>query len=331
MKQSALFLHGALAAAQRGGGALHHGRASRPYVAPVHRRRFAGRNVKLAPVAPPGRAARALLQPRNVAPKILVARLLPGVLPVEALLPGVVIALHHPGVASVECQHMVHAAVEKGAVMADQQKAVLAPEIARHQLAPVRVQMVGRLVDQGIGILPRKQRAEQRLGLFAPAERAKGTFQRLLPNAQQLPFPQDLPLLRAGRRQPEHLQGRQGGVRHLIGKIYRLQREANRALKRHAPCHQAKQRGLASPVAADQPQPPAGVQIQVQMFKNGLAARIGKGKISDGQLHFRLLLSKRGRAKKRSKKEPSGCARLPWQSRPRLRGNPLAPSPSINA
>ena len=122
-KQAALFLHGALAAAQRAGGPFHQRRATRAHIAPVHRGRFAGRNVEFALLAafpPLDGTAGAFLQARNVTPKVLVARLLPGVLPVEAVLPGVVISLHHPSVASVERQHMVHAAVEEGTVMADQ-------------------------------------------------------------------------------------------------------------------------------------------------------------------------------------------------------------------
>ena len=187
--------------------------------------------------------------------------------------------------------------------------------------------MVGRLVDQGIGVLPRKERAEQRLGLLAPAERTKGAVQRLLPDAQQLPFPQDAPFLRAGRRLTQHVQRRQRSIGHLIGKIRGLQRQVNRAFKGHAPHHQTQQRGFAAPVAADHPQPPAGIQIQVQMFKHGLSARVGKGEISDRQLHARFSFPTGKGQKSAAKKEPSGRARLPWQSRPRARAESVCSFP----
>ena len=71
------------------------------------------------------------------------------------------------------------------------------------------IQVIGRLINQRIGVLPRKQRAEQRLGLLALAECPKGTVQRFFRYAQQFPFPQDAPFLCSRGRPPQHLQSRQ--------------------------------------------------------------------------------------------------------------------------
>ena len=93
------------------------------------------------------------------------------VLLIQPGLPCVVIPLHHPHVSAIEAEHMVNAAVQKRAVVADEDETVLAPEIIRHQCTSLHIQVIRRLVNQRIGVLSGKQRRQQRLGLFTLGER----------------------------------------------------------------------------------------------------------------------------------------------------------------
>ena len=103
------------------------------------------------------RASGGFLQVLDVLAENFVAALLVFVLLVEAGLPSVVVALHYPDIAAVQAEHVVDAAVQKGAVMADQQVPVLAAEVICHQRAAMGIEVIGGLVNEGIDILPGEQ------------------------------------------------------------------------------------------------------------------------------------------------------------------------------
>lgn len=126
----------------------------------------------------------ALVQPADFFFQALVPFELIGVLPVELLFPRVVIALNDLKTGFVDAEDVIYTVVQKGAVVADQQKAVLPAQILRHRPAAQQIQMIGGLVDQGISILPGEQGAEQRLGLLAPAQGGEGPVQRVLRHLQ---------------------------------------------------------------------------------------------------------------------------------------------------
>ena len=181
---------------------------------------------------------------------------------------------------------MVNAPVQEGAVVAHQQKAVLAAQVIRHQFAAMHVQVVGGLVNQRVHILPGKQRRQQGLGLFAPAEGVKGTVQRVLGHLKQVQFTNQPPVRGVRRGLLHHKQRQLARVRHLKGKVHGRQGQVDAALIGVLPLQQAQQRGFAPAVSGHQPQAPGGVHRKGYMLKHGrIAALIGKGKIAYIQLH----------------------------------------------
>ena len=87
----------------------------------------------------------------------LAQRLIPGgfgfVFAVQARFKRVVISLHDVGVRLVQADHMVNRAVEEGAVMADEQKAVFAAQVVREHCTTGCVKGIGGFVDERIGVL----------------------------------------------------------------------------------------------------------------------------------------------------------------------------------
>ena len=84
-------------------------------------------------------------------------RLVPGgfgfVFAVQSRFKRVVISLHDVGVRLVQADHMVNRAVEEGAVMADEQKAVFAAQVVREHGTTGCVEGIGGFVDERIGVL----------------------------------------------------------------------------------------------------------------------------------------------------------------------------------
>ena len=219
-----------MAALHRRLGPLHHGGAARASIAPIHRRLDAFRHVKFVLLRLLGELRSlpgALIQPADLFFQPLVPLELVGVLPVKLLLPGVIIALNDLKAGFVDAEDVIHAVVQKGAVMAHQQKAVLSAQVFRHGLTAQQIQMIGRLVDQGISVLPGEQSAEQCLGLLTPAQGGEGTVQRVLRHFQQPHFLHQLPLRFPSRGLLHHVQGHVLRIGHGIGKIDRLKGQAD--------------------------------------------------------------------------------------------------------
>ncbi|HCJ89557.1 MAG TPA: hypothetical protein DHV94_09135 [Clostridiales bacterium] len=84
-------------------------------------------------------------------------RVVPGgfgfVFAVQACFKRVVISLHDVGVRLVQADHMVNRAVEEGAVMADEQKAVFAAQVVCEHCTTGCVEGIGGFVDEQIGVL----------------------------------------------------------------------------------------------------------------------------------------------------------------------------------
>ena len=139
----------------------------------------------------------------------LILRQLKGVLPPLVLVPRGKIPLLHLDTAAVDGQDVIHAAVQKGAVVGHQQEALFAAEIAAHQRPPHLIQMVGGLVDEKKAVFPGKEHGQQELGLLAAGQRGKGTVQCVLRHLQRRQLPQEPPRSHVGADALQQLHGAQ--------------------------------------------------------------------------------------------------------------------------
>ena len=198
-------------------------------------------------------------------------------------LEGGEIALLHADAGAVEGQDMIHAAVEKRAVVADEQKAVLRGQIIADLLAPQKVQVIGRFVDEQVVLVAAEQRRQLELRLLAPAERVKRAAQRVLRHRQEPQLAPQPPLGRAARERERHAQRGQRLVGNGEGEIGEAGGRVHRAVVGQLAHQQAQQRGLPAPVAPHKPQPPARVHLKRQVGKNVVpAALVGKGEMLYG-------------------------------------------------
>ena len=117
----------------------------------------------LHPVGPGAGLPGCLLQPPDLLFQLGVLGQLVGVPALLVLVPGGEIAPLELDAAGVDGEDVVHAAVQKRAVVGYQQKAPFAPEIAADQLPACPVQMVGGLVDQQEVVLVREHRRKLEL------------------------------------------------------------------------------------------------------------------------------------------------------------------------
>ncbi len=171
---------------------------------------------------------------------------------------------------------MVDTAVQQRPVVRYQQKTVLPAQVCRHPLAPLAVEMVGRLVKQRIHRLPREQRRQHQPRLLAAGQCAERALEQLLRKPQQPQLPRKLPRLEAARfrsRQPR----RNRRVAHRHREIPQPHRRGNPPPRFQLPHQKAQKRRFAAPVAANQPQPPVRVQLNRKVLKNiVVCAVIGK-------------------------------------------------------
>ena len=175
---------------------------------------------------------------------------------------------------------MVYAAVEKGAVVGNKKKSVFLIEIAAHQLPPLQIQVIRRLIDQEEIVLRGKQDRKLQFRLLAAAEGGIGAVQHRLVQPQSRHFALQAPefirrihLLRGLDRQ---------GLRTLHGKRKIGKRHAcgDRPLIGKLPQKQAEKGRLPSPVASGEAQLPVRVDLKADVIKDGLiAAVIGKTQI----------------------------------------------------
>lgn len=166
--------------------------------------------------------------------------------------------------------------------MRDEQEAALAFQVIRHQRAGFRVQMVGRLVDQQEAVFARKQQREQQPHLLAAGQRAERPVQDLVRKRQPVQLAREPPVFVVRLHVLDHTDcvlARVGdGKREIVAR----HGGADRAAAGQRALEQPQQRRFAAPVAADQTEPPVGVQPEGNVLKDSvIAALIGKGQIGN--------------------------------------------------
>ncbi len=181
---------------------------------------------------------------------------------------------------------MVGAGVQKGPVVGHQKEApVQPPEVPGCEVTSGLIQVVGRLVQHGVAVLLAEQPGQLGPCLLSAAERGERPLQNLLRQPQAVQLPQEHPFLLP--RDPLHkdLPGRPLRLIHRARKIDGAVRTGEGPAAGQAPLQQTEQGRLAPAVAAHQPQLPPGVQLKVQVLKDGdVVPLIGKGKILNGDL-----------------------------------------------
>ena len=237
-------------------------------------------------VRPGGGAPGGLLQPADLPLQLLVPGQLPPV-------PGLLLPPPHGEAppdelraGAVQSQGMVGAAVQKGPVVGDQEKApVQPPEVVGHQGPALGVQVVGGLVNHGVGVLPEKEGGQQGPGLLPAAEGGEGPVQDLplQPHLGQLPV--QPPRLLRRRLLQQQRPDRPHGVGHRPGPAQAGDRAGDGPPALRLPRQQLQQGGLAPAVPAHQAQLPAGIQPQVQVLEHGgIVPVIGKREMRNGDL-----------------------------------------------
>ena len=124
-------------------------------------------------IRPARRAALRLLQAADLPLQFVVLPPLPLLLLREVLQIGRTVPAAHLDPRAVERKHMVDAAVQKAAVVRDDDKPPLFVEIGRDLFARPKVEMVGRLVNEQKLLPAAEECREQHLGLLAVGERFK--------------------------------------------------------------------------------------------------------------------------------------------------------------
>ena len=84
----------------------------------------------------------------------------------------------------VQCQNVIAAAVQKIAVVRNEDKPALCGEVGAEFFSSTFVKVVGRLVDERKGVFLCEQRGEQNLRAFAARKGAKRPFERFLADAE---------------------------------------------------------------------------------------------------------------------------------------------------
>ena len=123
----------------------------------------------LYPVRPCRLLPGSFLQPGNFPLEFFILRKFKGILPLLVLQPGGEIAFADLDACFVDRQNVIHAAIQKSAVMGHQNKALLGIQIPAYQLPAGKIQMVGRFINQQKLIFFGKQNSQLQFGLFAIA------------------------------------------------------------------------------------------------------------------------------------------------------------------
>ena len=194
-------------------------------------------------------------------------------------------------------EDVVDAAVEKGAVVRDQDEAGLGAQIAADHFSAVAVEVVGGLVDQRKVVLLQKERRQKELGPLPVAQGAKGTIEHIGRERKQVDFPQELPVFAVRAGLSCDLAGAKISVLRLMGEIHEMSGGVDASAPDQRFAQQLEQRGLAAPVAAHQTQAPACVERQGQVFEDrGVRPLVGKGEIGQLNQSHRHLPNQKERA-----------------------------------
>ena len=290
LQQAALLLHGRLLPPGDGLGPLIGLAGLLPQVGLCQ----PGANLlPLGPVGPAGLLPGGLLQPGDLLLQSGVLRQLRFVLPPPVFQPGGAAALPDLDGGPVDGQDVVHAAVQKGLVVGDQDEALLAVQIAAQQLPPPAVQVVGGLVDEQEAVLPQKEGGQEELGPLPVGEGGVGPPEDPLIQLQLGQLPQQPPAGQPRTAAGGDLLSALAPVLHREGEVVEGHRGADGAPVFVLAHQQPQEGGLPPAVPAHEAQPPVGVQLKARVLKQQLrAAVISKSQVLNGdQCHGRFLQS----------------------------------------
>ena len=165
--------------------------------------------------------------------------------------------------------------------MGHQQKAPVQPaQIVRNQLPPRFVQVVGWLVNHGVGPLVQKEGGQQGPGLLPAAEGGEGAVQQFLLQPQLGQLPAQPPLLLGGHSLQKNVHSSAPGIVYRPGPAQAGLAEGYVPPALQFPRQQAEQGGFPPAVPAHKSQLPVGVQLEVQALKNrGVVPLVGEMQI----------------------------------------------------
>ena len=123
---------------------------------------------------------------------------------------------------------MVHAAIQKAAVMGYKNKSLFAVQIPADDFPSPDIQVVGRLVDEQKVIFLGKQHRQLQFGLLPSGECIIRAVKQFLRKLQSLHLPGDFPVFVIGINPFHHVDGRLTFIRHGIWEIRKLHRSGNR-------------------------------------------------------------------------------------------------------
>ena len=288
LEQRGLFLDGPLLAGLQILCPLHQLCGLVPQVAPVRTQSGISAAILalLHPVGPEGGPAGRLLQAADLSPQGLISRGLPLVPAIFFLVTAGKVPLDQLRASAVQSQRVVGAGIQKGPVVGHQKEAaVQPPEVPGCEGASGLIQVVGRLVQHGVPVPLAEQPGQPGPGLLSAAEGGKRAVQNVLVQPQAVQLPQEHPLLLPRDPFQQDLPGRPLRLRHQAWKIDGAVWPGEDSAAGQAPLQQTEQSCLAPAIAAHKPQFPAGVQLKVQVLKDGdVVPLIGKGKILNGDL-----------------------------------------------
>ena len=167
---------------------------------------------------------------------------------------------------------MVDAPVQEGPVVGDQEKAPLPGQIVPHQGPSGGVQVVGGLIDEEEAVVPEEKKGQQEPGPLPVGEGGEGPVQDPLVQPQLPQLLHQPPLLQLRAEGLRHRLPLRLRVGHIEGKVVEGHRGRDDAAVPLLSQEQPQQGGLAPAVAADEPQPPVGVQLEGEVLKDRLRA-----------------------------------------------------------
>ena len=204
-------------------------------------------------------------------------RLLP---PQKAGVPGREITLLHFNIRPVNRKDMINAAVQKTPVMGHQDKSFLPLQILRHDFSGLRVQMIGRLIDQQEMAAVQKQSREKYLGLLPVGKCAKRPPEHIRVHFQPGQLPHQLPFLCRRADFRKHFLRQPAGVLHRIGKIVELDRHLYRSAVFIFSLQEIEKSCFPSSVPSDKTKFPVCIDLKTDIFKNIIITRrVGKRKV----------------------------------------------------
>ena len=144
--------------------------------------------------------------------------------------------------------------------------------------------MICGLIDEAISLFLHKQRGQHALDLLPAGQCGKRAGQRLPAQTQAVRLAGTAPFRRIRCKGAQQLPRGQGRVRHRKREQHAGRTPAHGSAVRQPAGQQPQQRSFAPAVAPGQSQPPPGVYGKAHIFKQRIAAVIGKREMFYGNL-----------------------------------------------